>query len=146
MQTSRTVCALTLALLACSCGKTSVDPNTSTAPATAAASSVDRGVTKSGLWFSPEALSACETNALVTVRWNVHLPPGAKGVNVFTVRANGEEAMFARHARPAGAKRTGRWIRSGREFVLRDATAGTELARAAVGTTSCAPTATQDGN
>ena len=91
---------------------------------------------KSGLWFEPKALSSCETEALVKVHWNVSAMEGVKTVNVFTVRPGGQEAS-SRHARPTGMKRTGRWIRAGREFVVRDADRGADLARAAVGTLPC---------
>jgi hypothetical protein len=123
--------ASSLALLVSGCdGRTGSSPNAySAAPAAPAA--------KSGLRFDPEALSSCETTALVKVRWNVSAQAGVKAVNVVTVRPNGEEAMFAKHVRPAGMKRTGRWIRAGRQFVVRDAKGGAELARASVGTLPC---------
>lgn len=120
-----------LALLVSGCdGRTGSNPNAySEAPAAPAA--------KSGLWFDPGALSSCESTALVKVRWNVSAQAGVKAVNVLTVRPSGEEAMFARHAKPTGMKRTGKWIRAGRQFVVRDAKGGAELARASVGTLPC---------
>ncbi|WP_027080895.1 hypothetical protein [Luteimonas mephitis] len=92
---------------------------------------------KSGLWFKPEAISSCETAALVRVYWDVSADKAVKAVKVLTVRENGEEAVFAGRASPKDVKRTGKWIRAGREFVVRDAGSGAELARAAVGTLPC---------
>lgn len=134
MRSLHALVLVSLALLASGCGgndqqATRAPESTSSAPATAGKDG------KSGLWFEPAALSSCDTSALVRVHWNVGAGD-AKAVNVFTVRPGGEEAMFARHTRPADMKRTGRWIRAGREFVVRDAR-GTELARAAVGTLPC---------
>jgi hypothetical protein len=125
---------LTLAsafLLVSACG----DPvgSNSHAPSTATANPD----AKSGLWFEPAALSSCESNALVKVYWSAGAREGVKAVNVLTIRPNGEEAIFASHASPSGMKRTGRWIRADRQFVVRDANGGAELARASVGTLPC---------
>jgi hypothetical protein len=134
MRSLHALVLVSLALLASGCGGD--DQQATRAPESASstptATSKDG---KSGLWFKPEALSACDTSALVTVHWNVGAGD-AETVDVFTVRPGGEEAMFARNVRPAGMKRTGRWIRAGREFVVRGAH-GAELARAAVGTLPC---------
>jgi hypothetical protein len=126
-----------LALLVSGCDRT--ESNNASAPgadgkSAAAATTPDA---KSGLWFKPEALSSCETAALVRVYWDVSAQKAVKAVKVLTVRENGEEAVFAGRAGPHDMKRTGRWIRAGREFVVRDAGSGAELARAAVGTLPC---------
>lgn len=91
------------------------------------------------LSFDPAALSSCDTTTLVKVRWDARSTEGVKAVNVFTVRPDGTEALFAGRARLAGMKRTGHWISAGREFIVRDANSGTQLARASVGTQPCAP-------
>jgi hypothetical protein len=91
------------------------------------------------LSFDPVALSSCDTGTLVKVRWDARSTKGVKAVNVFTVRPDGTEALFAGHVRLVGMKRTGHWISAGREFIVRDANSGTQLARASVGTQPCAP-------
>lgn len=125
------VLASSLALLVSGCDSRSGSSSNVPTPATAAPSG------KSGLWFDPGALGSCETTALVKVRWDVSAREGVKAVNIVTVRPTGEEAMFARHVRSVGMKRTGRWIRAGRQFVVRDARGGAELARASIGTLPC---------
>ncbi|HVI57330.1 MAG TPA: hypothetical protein VM619_00445 [Luteimonas sp.] len=131
MRASHGLILASAVLLASACGGKQESQDTSPERPEAAAG-------PTGLWFEPKALSSCETKTLVKVHWNVAAMEGVKAVNVFTVRPGGEEAMFARRARPAGMKRTGHWIRAGREFVVRDPARGTSLARAAVGTLPCA--------
>lgn len=82
-------------------------------------------------------MSSCDKETLVKVRWDARSADGVRAVNVYTVRPEGGEAMFAGRARLSGMKRTGHWISAGREFIVRDADRGTELARAAVGVRPC---------
>lgn len=137
MRISSVLALAFLALFVSGCDRTGNDnadtPVAGNEPAAAAATPD----AKSGLWFKPEAISSCETAALVRVYWDVSADKVVKTVKVLTVRDSGEEAVFAGRAGPKDVKRTGRWIRAGREFVVRDADSGTELARAAVGTLPC---------
>jgi hypothetical protein len=124
-----------LVVSASACGEKG---NSATVATTPAASTTPPVVAaQPGLRFEPASLDACDTQTLVKVRWDV----AAKTVNVYTIREDGKAAMFARSVKPVGMRRTGHWIRAGREFVVRDATTGAELARAAVGTLPC-PSAT----
>lgn len=112
-------------------------PQAST-PAAPAPTPVAAEAKKPELWFEPDALSSCEKAGKVMVHWDVSAIDGIKVVNVMTLRPNGEEGMFAPHARPAGTKETGTWMRAGRELLLRNADDGSEIARATLGSLPCA--------
>ena len=131
MRISRGLTLVFISLMASACNGSGGDPSN---PATSSTKGTDSAVRLS---FDPAALSSCDTSTLVKVRWDARSTEKVRYVNVFTVRPEGKEAMFARHARLSGVKRTGHWIRAGREFVLRD-DRGVELARASVGTLPCA--------
>lgn len=141
--------ASTLLMSGCDRGRsdaTSQPENAETASAVAASpsSASESGSIekKAGIWFEPEALSACEKAGKVMVHWDISAQTEVKVVNVMTIRPNGKEGMFAPHARPAGMKETGTWMQAGRQLVVRSAADGSELARASLGSFPCEAGAT----
>lgn len=108
-----------------------------TAPSAPSAAESASAEKKSGLWFVPDALSACEKAGKVMVHWDISAQDGVKVVNIMTIRPNGQEGMFAPRARPVGMKETGTWMQAGRQLVVRSAVDGSELARGSLGSLPC---------
>ena len=71
----------------------------------------------------------------VLVAWNVR-DTGATQVEVTLVTKEGDERTFGKGG-PVGAKESGRWVRPGRVFKIRDAADGQELGSLTIDDAGC---------
>ena len=90
---------------------------------------------KTGLWADPAGVCAKGSKDGVLIAWNVK-DSGAEKVDVNVVTKEGDERNFAKGG-PVGGKNSGRWVRPGRIFKVRDAATGNELGAVTIEETQC---------
>lgn len=90
---------------------------------------------KTGLWAEPAGVCAQGSKDGVLVAWNVR-DTGATQVEVTLVTKEGDERTFGKGG-PVGAKESGRWVRPGRVFKIRDAADGQELGSLTIADAGC---------
>jgi hypothetical protein len=84
----------------------------------------------------PAALSACTSNAVVTLSWDAR-SSGAQSVAVFVGDRDQEKLVSQGGAE--GSQDTGPWVQPNTVFTLRSRDSLRELARLTVGSTDCGP-------
>src|SRR5690606_26107403 len=92
---------------------------------------------KTGLWADPAGVCAQGSKDGVMIFWNVK-DSGADKVDVNVVTKEGDERLFGTSG-PVGSKASGRWVRPGRVFKIRDSATGKKLGSLTVGDASCWP-------
>lgn len=90
---------------------------------------------KTGLWAEPAGVCAKGSKDGVLVAWNVK-DSGAEKVDINVVTKEGDERNFAKGG-PVGGKNSGRWVRPGRIFKIRDSATGAELGTMTIEETQC---------
>jgi|SRR5690606_1437713 len=90
---------------------------------------------KTGLWADPAGVCAQGSKDGVMIFWNVK-DSGADKVDVNVVTKEGDERLFGTSG-PVGSKASGRWVRPGRVFKIRDSATGKELGSLTIGDASC---------
>ena len=90
---------------------------------------------KTGLWAEPAGVCAKGSKDGVLIAWNVK-DSGAAKVDVNVLTKEGDERNFAKGG-PIGGKNSGRWVRPGRIFKVRDAATGDELGTVTIEETQC---------
>ncbi len=94
-------------------------------------------VTSGPLSVAPGRLEACETGAVVAVKWDVRTDhPAVTETEVWTGPSTEKLTLFAASA-ASGESKTGPWAGPGSIFALRDRANGNELARVVVDGPTC---------
>jgi hypothetical protein len=90
---------------------------------------------KTGIWAEPAGVCAQGSKDGVMITWNVKAS-GAEKVDVNVVTKEGDERNFGKSG-PVGAKASGRWVRPGRIFKIRDSASGQELGSLTIQDAAC---------
>lgn len=92
-----------------------------------------RAAARRGLWSDSSGLCSANRASLV-VTWNV-ADSGARHTELFLLGS--DQPRLVSRGGTVGEIRTGRWVRAGMSFVLRDADNGDEIAQLPISKPSC---------
>lgn len=89
---------------------------------------------RSGFWSEPDAFCTDATRQQATLFWNIE--GKTKGVTVVLVDKAGKERRIGQGG-PVGRKTTGRWLKAGSTFLLRDKESKAEVGKLAIAGKQC---------